>query len=225
MTERPIIFRAPMVRAILAGQKTQTRRLLNPQPIESIMDAEHWREFNEVVGVGILPPEAGGERQIGWTWRGTRYMPWPRSIRNMSPYGTRGERLWVRETWATDSALDTVKPSHLDSRETIEYQADGELRRSRPVGIFDRGKTRVSIFMPMWASRITLEIVDVRAERLQDISEEDARAEGVTVPDVPNPGAHIARNAYARIWEEINGAASWDANPFVWCISFRVVQP
>lgn len=251
--EKPILFSAPMVRALLAGKKTQTRRLLNPQPIQSIMDADHWREFNEVVGVGLLPAEAGGERQIGWTWKGTRFMPWPRSIRHMSPYGMPGERLWVRETWAMEPEFDRLKPSDV-ARAAVEYLADGKRRPPLNDVLFSRGKTRVSIFMPRWASRITLEVTGVRVERVQDISEEDAVAEGVTasyfgeswlcvehdgrtynalceptdedkkalllVKHRPREMMTDARGNYRRLWMEINGLESWDANPWVWVVSF-----
>ena len=197
MKERPILFGAPMVRAILSGTKTQTRRAVKPQPTH----------FNPVGVPRRARPDA------------------PSSDVIRCPYGQPGDRLWVRETFCDDWHMD---------RGVVEYRADGELDSD----MFDAGCTwRPSIHMPRWASRITLEVTDVRVERLQEISEADAIAEGVhpddaCLPDddtsafsrigpVCNASFPVAR--YAALWESINGIGAWEKNPLVWVIEFRRV--
>lgn len=178
MTERPILFSAPMIRALLAGIKRHTRRIVKPRP-------------------GI-----DGE--------------WP------CPYGNPGDRLWVRETWRTVESLDAVRPVVLAESVPIHFDADhtdrGKFRE--PIG-----RARPSIFMPRWASRITLTIEEVRVERLHDISEEDATREGVGLAYRQDGPGTFAKDsaiaAFKQVWTEINGAASWDANPWVWVVSFR----
>ena len=128
------------------------------------------------------------------------------------PYGAVGDTLWVRETWQSEGV-------HGHERDfPVRYRASDD---DRVMG----GRWRPSIFMPRWASRITLRITDVRIERLQDISNEDAAAEGWLGPDEAN----TIRNAYpiawySHLWESINGRGSWAENPFVWAISFEVVK-
>lgn len=175
MKERPIIFSAPMVRAILSGAKTQTRRVVKPIHMATV---------------------------------GAEQFP----ILAICPYGRPGDRLWVRETWkhieggaiydASGGTIDAFDP------ETI-YRADRPNRY---------GPWMSPIHMPRWASRITLEITDVRVERLQDISEDDAYAEGVKHSE---HGGITARDGFQRLWESINGAGSWDTNPWVWVIEFK----
>lgn len=168
MKERPILFSAPMVRAILNGHKTQTRRIAK--------------------AIRTAQPEA-----------------------SHNPFGSVGDRLWVKETWSTPAQWDHFKPSQLSSEQLkmVCYCADGIPSAS--------GKIRSSLFMPRAASRILLEIVDVRVEYLLDISESDAVAEGV-------PGPDAIRN-YANLWDNINGRGSWSRNPMVWVVSFkRVIQ-
>lgn len=180
-TERPILFSAPMVRAILEGRKTQTRRIVKHQPLP-------W--------VGPDPP--------GW--------PPP------CPYGQLGDRLWVRETWA--------QPTSLDPGPTF-YRADYPScvpRQFENVPPAEAVRWRPSIHMPRWASRITLDVTGVRIERLQDISEADAMAEGVV-----ETHAHLRDlgpcmewcYAFEDLWTRINGAGSWNANPWVWVIEFK----
>ncbi len=210
--ERPILFSAPMVRAILDGSKTQTRRIVKPQ----------------IVNVSGSTP---------WEWKGTRPKAQTNSgwiasthleellswLKYSCPYGKVGDRLWVRETW-----------QELDWPPTgprIVYRADNDA---------DPAKWRPSIFMPRAMSRINLEVVNVRVEQLQDISEDDALAEGAgweTTGDTPqaldrlarmtgitDPGSNLStrRAHYALLWESINGSGSWDANPWVWVVEFRV---
>jgi hypothetical protein len=148
-----------------------------------------------------------------------------------NPYGIPGDRLWVRETWRVSSAHDNLPPSQIPKGTTVEYLADGP-------GILD-GKTRPSIYMPRWASRITLQITDVRVIRLQEISKADARAEGIAeLPlqagqagawwsaDPTQPALHSRTPiaAFRLLWESIHGQGSWLDNPMVWAISFQLIH-
>lgn len=202
MRERPILFSAPMVRAILAGAKTQTRRIVKMKTHYQIEERDNGTPW---------PWMYDGDRDAD-SWMAC-------------PYGVRGTRLWVRETFCDDWHMD---------RGVIEYRADGELDSD----MFDAGCTwRPSIHMPRWASRITLEVTDVRVERLQDISEKDAQAEGIErtedffgcpcwrVYGEPDGADVVAPDdpigSYRSLWESINGPGSWEANPWVWVVSFR----
>lgn len=211
MKERPIIFSAPMVRAILSGAKTQTRRIIKPQPIDSADDPIG------AIDVGVFHPTviARGEEAPGPEQFGAYTVDGGRSWR--CPYGQPGQcRLWVRETWgALPHMMGGVQ------RETLRYRADGEYQNERGTW-----RWRPPIHMPRWASRITLEITDVRVERLQDISEADAKAEGVSMPDgTPTPPDFWSyQQEFRHLWEQINGPGSWDANPFVWVVTFRRID-
>lgn len=199
MKERPILFSAPMVRAIMAGVKTQTRRVVKHAP---------WydRPLNRwfVRGVGEFNTERDAMDVLPLT----------------SPYGQPGDRLWVREAW------HTVDNDHAFYRANYAHDPAGD----REHGI----RWKPSIHMPRWASRITLDIVAVRVERLQDISEADAVAEGAehsgecdharsTCAEIGCMGPNSYRGGYADLWEKINGPGSWAANPWVWVVEFRVV--
>ena len=196
MKERPILFSAPMVRAILAGTKTQTRRVVKDRHIGQIDTSK-------------LPGPAGWSRPM--------------------PYGKPGYRLWVRETWQSHHNQNGERLDGLDDwkkhpRECF-YRADESDPSTRPMS----GRWRPSIHMPRWASRITLEVTGVRVERLQEISEADAIAEGVNVhPDhhgKPRTSIYSPVQAYRDLWESINGPGSWDLNPWVWVVEFERVQP
>ena len=208
MKARPVLFSAPMVRSLLDDSKTMTRRIVKPQPgedvrLHSLHDA--FATFARVVD---------GEPFVG------RGLP--------CPYGKPGDRLWVRETWAVDYQHDAVKPSLLRPTVSTLYRASED----RPGVARDgrRGRWRQSIFMPRWASRITLEVTGVRVERLTKISEADAKAEGVeAVNGHPERGAFLGlgpchREGFAQLWADINGEGSWAANPWVWVISFARVE-
>lgn len=199
--ERPILFSGPMVRAILDGRKTQTRRIvktdLRPQSKDTVM-----RGF---------PPEPKNVRMLFCYAKcdapdGSRSV----SYRVPCPYGLLGDQLWVKET--------TSEPGG-----TVHYRADLNVDHSE---VFHWAP---SIFCRRDLSRINLEITMVRVERLNDISEEDARAEGVSMPDsvVLDDSVHGSRawvEAYRdTLWESINGAGSWELNPWVWVIKFRRV--
>ncbi len=182
MKERPILFSASMVRAIQAGTKTQTRRIVKPQPSQQLLD-EYARIRRER---GAQKDDAGMLSEC---------LP--------CPYGVPGDRLWVRETWHTPYGT------------RVFYRAD---HLHDPKGDRQHGIAWTpSIHMPRWASRITLEVTEVRVERLQDISEADARSEGVTPADCCDAHYH----GFRLLWESINGPGSWDANPWVWVMSFR----
>lgn len=206
--ERPILFSGEMVRAILAGRKTQTRRVVRIPERPGLV--AHPEDAFPDPGLG-----GGGYLHVPYTSATDRY-----THRVWYPYGI-GTRLWVRETWATWPEGE-IRIRHTDTL----YRADEPrtaVQRWRP-----------SIHMPRWASRITLEVTAVRVERLQDITEDDARAEGVTQTDgrwwdgAPHavkgtPRAlPTAREAYADLWDAINGKrAPWSSNPWVWVVSFR----
>jgi hypothetical protein len=215
MRERPIPFSAPMVRAILANQKTQTRRVVKPVGHDdSFVMLDH--------GAGWWPYRSDdGESSIRSD--GTE-------VPHACPYGAPGDRLWVREAWTTHKFMDAIPPRDLQTI-SIAYVADGPIKT---------GKYRQAFHMPRRYSRITLEVTGVRVERLQDISEADAIAEGVQrlpLQDGPDawwtgwmekgPPLHgrTPQAAYRRLWESINGPGSWDANPWVWCVAFRRVAP
>lgn len=205
MTERPILFSAPMVRALLAGTKTQTRRALKRQP-----DGHHWQ---------LLP---GYQLQISGLAAidGRRAVKFYHSIPNnplhedatgwaTCPYGQPSDRLWVRETFSDD----WCQYGH-----PVQYRADGELDSD----MFDAGvKWRPSIHMPRLASRITLEVTGVRVEQLQDISRGEAMAEGCPFPNMSH--GDDPRRWYADLWEQINGDGSWEANPWVWVVEFKKI--
>ncbi len=204
MKERPILFSGPMVRAILDGRKTQTRRVVK----------------------GFTPPECRGRHECRieggfgkWYLDGqlaTHSGEWLQMR-----YGQPGDRLWVRETWCVWKEFDNLAPSKLwPGDEVSQLAVDYAANPARVWCNADAGKWRPSIHMPRWASRITLEVTGVRVERLQDISDSDAKAEGVEDSDTST-----ARMSFARLWSDINGAESWENNPWVWVIKFRRLQP
>ncbi|CAB3627931.1 Uncharacterised protein [Achromobacter sp. 2789STDY5608633] len=215
MRERPILFTGPMVRAILAGNKTQTRRVAKEFAGRDDLDAILTRFPNQ----------------------------------NGCPYGQPGERLWVREAFRFAASLDRLSPNDVGEKALdagyntpwapTQFEADG--RRAGAWHGFDTpptgttpGKLRPGIHMPRWACRLVLEITGVRVERLQDISGADCWAEGIEECDGSLDEVEICRLAktmgrtfedpqptYAALWEQINGAGSWLANPWVWVVEFR----
>lgn len=197
--EKPILFSAPMVRAILDGRKTMTRRVVKPQP-EYFKQYPHWR-WKPSSKFGPFAIDHGDNPSIFG-----KYIP--------------GDVLWVRETWHPSARLGTEYE--------IEYRAD-EARRTVDAGW--EGPTpqidaaigkgwRPSIFMPRWASRITLEITEVRVERLQEITEADARSEGADIIGPDGDHWDCYRDAFTYLWGKINGEGSWESNPWVWALSF-----
>jgi len=212
MKERGILFSAPMVRALLDGGKTQTRRPMSKQPGEDTdVRVEH---FHQTVVDKHGDEQPGPEIFGAWWDMGETGLK--------CPYGAPGDRLWVREAWRTAVGLmDSEPPRNLRPENSlIRYEADGANRHG---ATFSQGKLRPSLFMPRWASRITLEITDVRVERLGEISEADAVAEGY--PGYGVGGVNwSARHWYELLWLDINGAGSWDANPYVWAITFKRIE-
>lgn len=190
LTERPILFSGPMVRAIMEGRKTQTRRIVRVNPRDGafyLLDGWPHRSMD------------GHDNRIPGVEEPYR-----------CPYGQIGDRLWVRETWAGDQG-------------DIRFAADGDSLHGR-----GGGKWRPSIFMSRWASRLTLEITDIRVQQLQDITETDILSEGVTVPvaaemtGIPWSDLPTLHYAWKAGWDHINGArASYESNPWVWALNFR----
>lgn len=201
--ERPILFSRPMVRALLDGSKTQTRRVVKPQP-DTAHDGEPYWFIGGYRVWGYRPAPAVPLRAGG--------NPLP------CPYGQRGDRLWVRESFA-HMYRDNAQPEKR-APEDVAYMAD-----NLTPDPYVYGSWKPSIHMPRWASRITLEVTNVRVERLQDISEADALAEGVKVhPDhhgKPPSSIYSPVQAYRDLWESIHDPDSWDANPWVWAVTFR----
>lgn len=228
MTERGMIFNGEMVRAILDDRKTQTRR-----PIK-------WKQtrFTEI-----------GEREDGSKW------PWSEDAEHACdfwhpcPFGAVGDRIWVRETFCT------VDDTQYGGEKWVDYRATPKFEASQPAGWdcapndAEALKWRPSIHMPRWASRILLEITDVRVERLNAISEEDAQSEGVHTEvwdqtvvarnyaaideffqfwteDMPHyvEMNQLYRSSFRSLWESIYGAENWQANPWVWVIEFKRVE-
>ena len=215
---KPILFSGEMVRAILDKRKTQTRRIVSPQPT--------YRKG----------------RKLPWMWspNSGASVQWRESITincqhcdiwaTNCPYGKVGDQLWIRETWKPDVDGDVS---------CITYRADGakipientpeaaerwlSVRRPREqYPTFEPPSWRPSIYMPRWASRLTLEVTEIRVERLNDISEEDAIAEGCQCAGVP--ASLTNRGAFAKLWESINGPGSWDENPWVWVVGFELKE-
>ncbi|EMC1557856.1 hypothetical protein ABM396_000973 [Klebsiella pneumoniae] len=240
MKERGMIFNGEMVRAILDGRKTQTRR-----PIK-------WKQtrFTEI-----------GEREDGSKW------PWSEDAEHTCdfwhpcPFGAVGDRIWVREAYRFPASLDDVSPTGIGEMSVATgyrkpwaptfYEftgtfSDGWKGFETPPKVSDAGKLRPSIHMPRWASRILLEITDVRVERLNAISPEDAESEGLErtnftgfgdepgLPSYPEPDVYFdplkkqwkeyPPEAFAGLWESIYGEGSWQANPWVWVIEFKRVE-
>ena len=216
MRERPILFSGPMVRAILDGRKTMTRRVVKPQPHEGV-DAVEWQD-QIIVGMNV-PDQSGFAMMRDGVIE---------SEAISCPYGAPGDRLWVRETFGFGSGFGgkTRKVFYKCSRHDVPaaYCCDWGPDDPSNGYIAPDDHWRPSIHMPRWASRITLEITGVRVERLQDITDADALAEGACHPD-PSAKDGCYRSAFEGLWESINGAASWDANPFVWVVEFRRVDP
>lgn len=198
LKERPILFSGPMVRAILQGKKTQTRRIIKPQPR---WDGDLWWLGDKY----FLSVEAMKDHLFHNVY-GTKGTPYG------SLYEFGGDRLWVRETWGLH---DTEPKDGPDGAHVYFRATDGDRHELR------YQLWRPSIFMPRWASRITLEIDDVRAERLQEITEEDAIAEGAQCAGVP--ASLTNRGAFAKLWDTLNASRGfgWNQNPWVWVIEFR----
>lgn len=208
--ERPILFKDDMIRAILAGRKTQTRRILDVPQGWSLEGPK-----GSPASLGKITSSHPRRGRFGAFIRREIYSGSGKFTHDIvtCKYGEPGDRLWVRETFADEAGGTRNFPG-----EHIYYRADGD-------GVdLQGGCWKPSIHMPRWASRITLEITDVRVERLQDISIDDAKAEGS--PTHGHSGAEISpRKGFRHLWGRINGHESWDANPWVWVIEFKRISP
>lgn len=215
MKERGMIFNSEMVRAILDGRKTQTRRIIKPQPEATLSGSLSGKWLSRPLN-GLLLPKI-------------------EDIAIHCPFGSVGDRIWVREAFRVHSRATDVA--------TLVYKASErnswtEQTRRVPVAVCNKPATpekwTPSLHMPRWASRILLEITDVRVERLNAISEEDARAEGIIDGGCLNCGEPEpcgcanpepdATDAFAYLWQSIYGQENWNANPWVWVISFERVE-
>lgn len=222
--EIPILFSTPMVQALLAGRKTQTRRIVKPAP-QGRMYKEHEKE----------------------TWSDT---DWGHTYK--CTYGKPGDIIYVRETWfpaAINGNKVLIGYNVEDPQQTIEITTDKVDSYWKQL---DKGRHIPSIHMPKEAARIWLEVTEVRVERLQDISEEDAKAEGIErnctydgnhsicstctnqcrsegewlhyMRDLDDFPAYSAKESFQSLWQSINGPDSWNANPWVWVVSFKVLS-
>ena len=237
MKERGMIFNAEMVRAILDGRKTQTRRIVSDRHLNFI-------DVGSQIGE-CYPLECGIDHENSQSY-----------YREHCPFGKPGDRIWVRETWsdvnldgapavayrADDEVYDLMEDeSLLDEGGSFNYLDPRVCKYQFAAWHSDlisgiEGNWRPSIHMPRWASRITLEITDVRVERLNGISETDAEAEGINmealfdsqdcydcIADHNMTGRPTAKGALKYLWESIYGEENWQANPWVWVIEFKVV--
>ncbi|MGO2145204.1 MAG: hypothetical protein ACTH4K_16840 [Serratia bockelmannii] len=226
MKERPVIFNGEMVRAILDGRKTQTRRIMKHQP------RQHDHKNYVTATWRDEPPAYYNTDAADWACKycgeGIGYDG--RSVYRC-PFGAVGDRLWVREAYQGPlfnfDQMETYleDTSKFERPEFCEYRADG----GRTPEYYDaddnlRHGWKPSIHMPRWASRITLEITGVRVERLNDISEENAKAEGVKAGVCPGHEHMMHQVAFSELWQSIYGEESWCANPWVWVIEFRRVE-
>ena len=199
--ERPIPLKAHEVRGILEGRQSQVRRV-----VKDII----WDAYEGPYRMRLTPEDHKGDDVRDDFHDG----------RIRCPYGEPGDRLWVREAWRTEIRNDYIAPRDLRPQSAVYYEAGGGGEEEIPACA---GKLRPSIHMPRWASRIDLEVIGVRVERLQDISEADAMAGGITGKDLFRAHGY-APDAYRKLWESINGAGSWDANPWVWVVEFKRIR-
>lgn len=222
MSEKPTLFSGAMVRAIINGTKTQTRRIVKPEPVldSSLISGPTGVVDGKEVGVVrrnhlIWPAKHGCHTDFH---QGIRW------IENRCPYGQPSDRIWVRENgWEPPLITSKMLREGADTWPKYAYDADDiDHAFYKEMG----WKRRPSIHMPRWASRLTLEIVSVRVERLQNISTDDAEAEGAIRwwNEQPTPREIVhPKRAYQNLWESINGEGSWAANPWVWVVEFRKV--
>lgn len=235
MRERPIIFSGPMVQAILDDSKSQTRRIVKPQP-EWAAEVSTTRVHGPLAfPIGSLGQQCGFPILIDGRRDGVHH------IRN--PYGQPGDRLWVRETYSIQSVdRYSASVSYAERQSVGKTLADTDggvdiiplsvEEYAQAERLKDPERWRPSIHMPRWASRITLEITEVRVQRLQDITEEDCVAEGVAPEFEVSLSEFVSKKpievthylGFKHTWAKINGLESWENNPWVWALSFRRLQ-
>lgn len=238
MKERPILFSGEMVRAILDGRKTQTRRVVKTQ-LEVGVSVRCDECYLRKKPIGRSAPLVMANSLCDRDCPGYGKTPppgdlWPGESRaefgygfGVCPYGAPGDRLWVKETWRVwEGGSFSAFGEPLDPDIQL-----GPAREGMPVEYRattgDDGPWRSSIYMPRWASRITLEITDIRAERVQDITNANIRAEGMPVSGDGFMSPETPRIWFRDLWDSINGkkpGRSWRDNPWVWVIEFRRVE-
>lgn len=211
MTEHPILFSAPMIRALISGRKSCTRRVVKDQRLAS-----------QITGWGCI-----GGQGFGWIAGDTILR---------CPYGDRGDpggaRLWVRETWAHDAeSLEALRSEMDDAMPPVSGLGHGPYYRADGIHENTGLRWRPSIHMPRWASRLTLEVLSVRVERLQAITPSDIEAEGFACEFRAGPGTpswdEQRRIGFAEGWDRINGkrkGCAWADSPWVWVVAFRRVE-
>lgn len=219
---KPILFSAPMARAILEGRKTQTRRVVKD-------DLRSWETIpcGRCNGSGAVQMGSTGPNHCGAC--GGCGIDSPPNV-DACPYGKPGDLLWLKESWRTLECYDNLPPRDVPVGSPIWYEAtNGPFEPE-----YGFGKLRPSIFMPRWASRITLRITSVRIERLNEISEDDAIAEGVEInpaytgigmdgSPIESPTIDLApSDYYCALWESLNGPGTFD-DRFVWVVEFERV--
>lgn len=214
MREVGIQYSAPMVRGVLDDSKNVTRRTVKGEIPAGAVRA-------------VFGQWSSG-RPHAWRWLDQSGAPLGKPFR--CPYGVAGDRLWVREAWRTLPRLDELPPRDVPPGSPLTFYADGG-DEAASLG----GKFRPGMFMPRWASRILLEVTDVRVERLQEITHEQAIAEGIErvgnrwrhyfFPDDDSEAWEFPKNSFASLWVKLNGEGSWDASPWVFAIPFRRLTP
>lgn len=211
--ERPILFSTEMVKAILDGRKTQTRRVIKPP--NKFSKPNNWTSVVEHSGGGWMATDGDPRQLIEISEKGFK-----------CPYGQVGDRLWVRETWRVNKHFDKMKHSERiwiamngDVYGCIDYKA-----KSRKEDFW--GRWRSAMFMPRWASRITLEITDIRVERLNNINENDIINEGVQFPKGENTLDNNLFEEWKKLWDSINKKRGygWEKNPYVWVVEFKKIN-
>jgi len=207
MKERPILFNSAMVRAILDGRKSQTRRVIVPTMAPRVAPRH-------------LEPCSINGKQVLHVWAGS-HADYPSEKWFICPYGAPGDRLWVRETWAyVGPGSGSDRPEYVEQTKNPENHTLGNVwYKANEMHAFHAScspyfRWSPSIHMPRWASRLTMEVTGVRVERVQSISEGDAKVEGVK-----------SAAEFCALWDEINGKRGygWDANPWVWVVEFKRV--
>lgn len=209
---RPIPFSDRMSLAIGQGRKTQTRRIVKPQPDEVIYFGREPTPYRISTGIPDIP-------------QATLKTPIP------CPYGAVGDQLWVREWWRTAKELDEFNATQIAEKCfdagyarpwcPVEYRADKERRNWDKACWGEPGRWRTGRFMPRWLSRYTLELTAVRVERLKEITTRDCIREGMERHTGVRDGVELEQ--FRELWEKLNGADSWDANPWLWALSFKRV--
>ena len=204
MKERPILFNSDMIKAVLAKSKTQTRRVVKfPQSV-----CRDWEISGPDCSYGYMGERTDSHKH-GFLVAGDQGCAEVRC-----PYGQAGDRLWVRETWAESPKCEGGRFPDIIYRATADNS----------IACVERWCP--SIFMPRWASRITLEVLSVRAERVQEITPEDCWAEGIECRGMEKTHRFHATEDFEFLWDSINEKRGfgWDSNPWVWVVEFKKVE-